>query len=56
MLFGISSTHFHSKLEIDIFRFNNITLKKRFSDFVYDFSDRITYYDKINSHLLCEEF
>ncbi len=43
MLFG-TSTHICSKLRIDIFRLNNFELLflKKFSDFVYNFSDRIT--------------
>ncbi len=46
MLFGTTSTHFCLQLKINFFRSNNFKLhflKKRFPDFVYDFSDRITY-------------
>ncbi len=45
MLFGTTFTHFCSKLKIYIFRPNNfklLFLKKRFPNFVYDFSDHIT--------------
>ncbi len=60
MLFETPFTHFHSKLKIDIFHCKNVKLlflKKRFSNIVYGFSDRITYFrneaiiSKIMSHL-----
>ncbi len=46
MFLGTLYIHFRSKLKIDIFMLNNfklLFLKKTFSNFVYDFSDCITY-------------